>query len=117
METGVFLKKRLYTAACALVLCAAMALPASAAGGYKDVPDDAWYAQAVADVSEKGYMNGVGYDLFQPDTAVSRAGVVTALWRLEGVSDGGRGLLCRCGGECLVCRRRGVGPGEWDCLR
>ena len=84
METGVFLKKRLYTAACALVLCAAMALPASAAGGYKDVPDDAWYAQAVADVSEKGYMNGVGYDLFQPDTAVSRAGVVTALWRLEG---------------------------------
>ena len=56
METGVFLKKRLYTAACALVLCAAMALPASAAGGYKDVPDDAWYAQAVADVSEKGYM-------------------------------------------------------------
>ena len=78
------MKKRFTVLVCALCLYTGLCLPAAAAGGYSDVPDSAWYATAVAEVTEKGYMNGVGYGLFQPDTAVSRASVVTTLWRLEG---------------------------------
>lgn len=50
---------------------------------YRDVASDAWYASAVTYVSEKSLMNGIGDDLFSPDGDMSRAMLVTVLYRLE----------------------------------
>ena len=70
--------------ACTLCLCASLTLPAAAAGGYTDVPGGAWYESAVNEVTEKGYMTGVSESQFAPTANVTRATVVTVLWRMEG---------------------------------
>lgn len=57
---------------------------ASDSGGFSDVPADAWYAGAVAYVSESGLMNGVGSGRFDPDGAFTRAQLSTVLYRIEG---------------------------------
>lgn len=51
---------------------------------YSDVAADAWYAEAVEAVSLAGYMTGTSETAFSPNAAVTRATVVTVLWRLEG---------------------------------
>lgn len=56
----------------------------SAPALYTDVPGTAWYADEVAAVTEQGLMTGVGEGLFAPADPVTRAAVVTVLWRLEG---------------------------------
>ena len=72
-------------ALCALLLTAALALPAGAAGaGFADVPADAWSASAVAEVSASGIMTGTSGTLFSPEQEVTRGMVVTVLWRLAG---------------------------------
>ena len=78
------LKKRWTALACTLCLCASLTLPAAAAGGYTDVPGGAWYESAVNEVTEKGYMTGVSESQFAPTANVTRATVVTVLWRMEG---------------------------------
>ena len=78
------MKKRWTALACTLCLCASLALPAAAAGGYTDVPGGAWYEAAVNEVTEKGYMTGVSKGQFAPTANVTRATVVTVLWRMEG---------------------------------
>lgn len=50
---------------------------------YADVFDGDWYEDAVAYVTEKGYMNGVDVDLFAPLEGTTRAMVVTVLYRME----------------------------------
>jgi len=66
------------TAALALGICCA---PAAA---YSDVAADAWYAGAVEFCAEQGLMDGMGGDVFDPAGAVTRAQLVTTLWRLAG---------------------------------
>ena len=78
------MKKRWTALACTLCLCASLTLPAAAAGGYTDVPGGAWYESAVNEVTEKGYMTGVSESQFAPTANVTRATVVTVLWRMEG---------------------------------
>ncbi len=51
---------------------------------YTDVPETEWYAQEVAAVTERGLMTGVAPGVFAPLSPVTRAAVVTVLWRLEG---------------------------------
>nr|MCR4963639.1 S-layer homology domain-containing protein [Bacillota bacterium] len=51
---------------------------------YADVPANAWFADAVDYVTEKGLMQGVGANLFAPNSATSRAMIVTVLYRLAG---------------------------------
>ena len=51
---------------------------------FSDVKDTDWFAAAVEYVVEKGLMQGVGADLFQPQGLTDRAMVVTILYRLEG---------------------------------
>ncbi len=58
--------------------------PAAVPPSYTDVPGTAWYADEVAAVTEQGLMTGVGEGLFAPGDPVTRAAVVTVLWRLEG---------------------------------
>ncbi|MBQ3404252.1 MAG: carbohydrate-binding domain-containing protein [Oscillospiraceae bacterium] len=51
---------------------------------YYDVDSGSWYADAVRNVTEKGLMNGVAEDKFDPQGTTTRAMIVTILYRLEG---------------------------------
>ncbi len=51
---------------------------------YKDVSTSDWFCDAVNYASEKKLMQGVGDDLFAPKNNITRAMVVTILYRMEG---------------------------------
>ena len=51
---------------------------------FTDVLEGSWFADAVIDMNARGIMTGTAPDTFSSETAVSRAQLVTALWRLEG---------------------------------
>ena len=51
---------------------------------FSDVPSDAWYAEAVQYVYEKGLMQGISETEFAPNVMTSRTMLATILWRLEG---------------------------------
>lgn len=51
---------------------------------YVDVAQDAWYREAVDFALQKGLFVGTSDTTFEPNTAMSRAMLVTVLWRLEG---------------------------------
>lgn len=80
-------KKRWFALALALVLVMSL-LPvtslAAPVGRFEDVSEDAWYADAVKFVTEKGLMNGVSETAFAPDDTTSRAMIVTILHRAAG---------------------------------
>ena len=50
----------------------------------KDIPSDAWYADDVAYMMEKGWMTGTDSDAFSPDLSTERGMVITILYRMEG---------------------------------
>lgn len=50
---------------------------------FADVAPASWYADAVQYVYENGMMNGTSDTLFSPDATVTRAMIVTILYRLE----------------------------------
>ncbi len=50
---------------------------------FSDVDSDDWYADAVAYVLEKGIMNGVDADKFQPEATLTRGMFATILHRIE----------------------------------
>lgn len=70
-------------AMCALLLCAGLALPAGAAA-FTDVKAGSWYAEAVQEAVDAGWMSGTSATTFNPNGAVTRAMAVTTLWRLAG---------------------------------
>lgn len=79
---------RLFAAlALAAALCLVPARAAEAAPSFSDVSPDAWYADAVAYVSEKGFMSGTGADAFSPGRAMTRGMLVTVLYRASGSPD------------------------------
>ena len=51
---------------------------------FYDVPNDAYYFDAVKWAAENGITSGVGNGLFAPDQACTRAQIVTFLWRAAG---------------------------------
>ena len=51
---------------------------------FTDVPEDAWYGEAVRYVYEHGLMAGTGTTTFSPDMTTSRAMVATILWQQAG---------------------------------
>jgi len=57
---------------------------AAASGSFTDVAASAWYADAVAYVSENGIMGGTSDSKFEPNTKLSRAMVATVLYRIAG---------------------------------
>ena len=73
---------RLFAAILAAVMII-LAVPAYASA-FSDVEDSRWSAADVAYVVEKGYMNGTGNGKFSPEGTMTRAMVVTVLWRREG---------------------------------
>ena len=54
-----------------------------------DVPEDAWYREAVDYVSQKGMMNGTAETEFSPDAPMTRAMLMTVLARYAGVDTEG----------------------------
>ena len=54
---------------------------AAAAQSFEDVPDGAWYAEAVAWAAEKGIVNGTSKTEFSPDKDVSNEELVTIVYR------------------------------------
>lgn len=50
---------------------------------FKDVPENAWYKEAIDYVVEKGYMKGVSEDEFKPDSPLTRAQLAQVLYNLE----------------------------------
>ncbi len=52
--------------------------------GFTDVSSASWMSYAVKWAAEKGYVNGVGGDLFNPDGFISRQELVTMLFRFAG---------------------------------
>lgn len=77
------MKRKWIALLCALGLLIAPA-PAAHASDYLDVPDWEWYAEVVAEMTEKKLMTGIGDGYFGPNDGVNRAMAVTVLWRLEG---------------------------------
>lgn len=55
---------------------------ASGSAGFRDVADNAYYAEAVKWAADNGITNGIGGDLFGSDQDCTRAQIVTFLWRL-----------------------------------
>ena len=51
---------------------------------YTDLDPTQWYHESVDFVLNNNMMNGTGEKIFQPDAPLSRAMLVTILWRLEG---------------------------------
>ena len=54
---------------------------------FTDVTTDSWFYDAAMFVYERGLMNGIGADLFGPDTATTRGMLVTILWRQDGAPE------------------------------
>ena len=52
--------------------------------GFIDVPSGSWYEEAVNYVAEKGYLDGVGNNRFNPKGAVTRGQLCTILYAMEG---------------------------------
>ena len=51
---------------------------------FTDIPPDAWYADAVAFVNEKGLMTGTDEGIFSPEMTFTRGQMATVLYRLAG---------------------------------
>ena len=49
-----------------------------------DVPETAWYHDAVDYMMAKGLMGGVSATTFDPEGTLTRAQLVTVLYRIEG---------------------------------
>ncbi len=78
-------KNRSLSLLLAVLLMLSITIPSAAAGeGYKDIPEGAWYSEAVAYCFGYDLMNGMGDGLFQPQGPVSRAMAVTVLFRMAG---------------------------------
>ncbi|MBQ3900887.1 MAG: S-layer homology domain-containing protein, partial [Clostridia bacterium] len=69
----------------AIMIASVTAFSVSAAGSpYIDVKESRWSCDAIVYASEKGYMDGVGGGKFDPAAPMTRAMVVTVLYRREG---------------------------------
>lgn len=80
-------QKRVLSLLMSLAIMLTLTIPALAAtedAGYSDVAANAWYADAVDYVRDNGLMSGTGGSAFSPDTAMTRAMLVTVLYRAAG---------------------------------
>lgn len=59
----------------------------SGVAGFRDVPADAYFAEAVAWAVKSGVTNGTAADTFSPQATCTRAQVATFLWRMAGMPE------------------------------
>ena len=50
---------------------------------FKDVPENAWYSEAIKYVVEKGYMQGVSETEFKPESPLTRAQLAQVLYNID----------------------------------
>jgi len=62
----------------------AMQMTAAARQSFPDVSEDAWYADAVRFVTERGLMDPVPNGNFEPDAETAREIIAESLWRANG---------------------------------
>ncbi len=67
-----------------LLTLTALAFATVADTGFSDVDADAWYTEAVMYCREHGLMNGTTNTTFAPDSSLTRAMLVTVLYRMAG---------------------------------
>lgn len=77
------MKRRVLSLICVLALALGMT-PLARAAEYSDVKAGSWYYDAVQTVSDQDLMTGTSKTTFSPDAYVTRATVLTVLWRMEG---------------------------------
>ncbi|MGM9553816.1 MAG: S-layer homology domain-containing protein [Faecousia sp.] len=65
-------------------------LKTPSSSGFKDVSPSTWYYDAVNYAVQNGLMNGVGNNQFDPEGSMTRAMLVTVLWRYEGEPEAGK---------------------------
>ena len=83
--------KKLFAALlCSLFFLSGSNLALATQPSYEDVPDYEWYVEYVEEVTLRGWMTGVDETHFSPDSPVTRAAVITVLWRMEGKPQIGR---------------------------
>ena len=70
-----------------LMMCPYSVRAEKACEYFKDVAENAWYADAVDFVYQNGLMAGTDTATFSPDSELSRAQLVTILWRMAGESE------------------------------
>lgn len=63
--------------------CIAQGVGLRKKAAFRDVPEDAWYAGAVAWCAERGLMQGTSQDRFEPERAVTRAELAAVLARMQ----------------------------------
>ncbi len=61
---------------------------------FADVPEGAWYADGALYVYQNGLMNGTGAAAFSPGGKLTRAQLVTILWRMAGEPTADRTAAC-----------------------
>ena len=78
--------KKLTSLLLALALSLSLMLPALAAdtAPFPDVPADAWYAEAVAALKERGLAEGFNLETFGPEEDLNRAMLCVLLYRIAG---------------------------------
>lgn len=81
MKKHVFSLVGIFLAVALLIDCC---IPAAYASSYHDVVDNDWRTEAIEYVTAIGLMQGVGNGNFQPNQPLTRAQVVTLLYRLAG---------------------------------
>ncbi len=72
----------LFLTVCLLLL--AVSVPAFAAGAFADLEPGSWYDEAVSFVVERGLMKGSSAARFAPNDPLTRAMVITVLYRIDG---------------------------------
>ena len=89
MEINMKIKKFLCIILAAVMLTGTVSVTAFASDApvYSDVAEDMWSYPDIMYVSENGLMNGTGGTTFSPLVNVTRAMVVTVLYRMEGSPD------------------------------
>lgn len=85
------MKKRLICICLVLMVLNGLVLQAGAASVFTDVKPGSWYEESVNFVYEQGLMKGTGGTSFEPQTTMSRAMLVTVLYRIAGEPQVGYG--------------------------
>ena len=67
-----------------MVLAASAAVPASGVAGFGDVPDGAFFTEAVQWMVDNDITTGTGKTCFSPDDPVTRGQAAAFMWRMEG---------------------------------
>ena len=65
----------------------------TAADHFIDITEDAWYYEMVNFVFQNGLFGGMSEHTFEPETPMSRAMLVTVLWRMEGEPKEGENIF------------------------